>query len=49
MIRKTLQLPNTIYESGKGVIKTSEKEVPITNVSAHLSVAGDLLIEGIIV
>jgi len=48
MIRETLQLPNIAYASDKGVIKAPGGDVPITEVSAHFSSMGDVIIEGTI-
>jgi hypothetical protein len=48
MIREPLHLPKITYASDKGVIKTPGRDVPITNISAYLSRAGDIIIEGTI-
>jgi hypothetical protein len=48
MTREPLQLPNISYASDNGVIKTPDINVPIKDVSAHLSKEGEIIIEGTI-
>jgi hypothetical protein len=48
MIRETLHLPNITFASDKGTIKAPTGDVPITEISAHFSKVGDIIIEGAI-
>jgi hypothetical protein len=46
--REPLHLPKITFASDKGIIKTLDGNVTITNVSAYLSRVGDVIVEGII-
>jgi hypothetical protein len=46
MKRELLQLPNIVFASDNGIIKTHDGDVPIYDVSAYLSRNGEVIIEG---